>query len=298
MPICLLQNLVPRSSKQEDPYRGVFSRVSYPLVQKKFENQVFSTVFTLFRPGAARLLVSSRGPTCSCAQVTLKRNGLFFFEEERQHRFYSTRSSELLFDPVVRSEQSKSTTREQPPAPAPALEWERRLWPQRVREGSSGGTTYRLLYLTAWSARSTRGQVTRFKQPLFSGARKPQGARLGVAPPNLFCLISLKRTKNNTHAIISNLFGENKTLWSISAGQFKLPGGRRKTRLSQRMVYKSCLEKALSFGYKYTVIHCRGTRGSKVRIFRFFGEALSVLLVKDTTATAHNGCRPPKMRRV
>lgn len=117
--------------------------------------------------------------------------------------------------------------------------------------------------------------------------------------PNLFCLISLKRTKNNTHALISNLFGEKKTLWSISAGLLKLPGGRRKTKLSQRMVYKSCLEKALSFGYKYTVIHCRGTRGSKLPIFRFFGApALSVLLIKDTTGTAHNGCRPPKMRRV
>jgi small subunit ribosomal protein S11 len=115
---------------------------------------------------------------------------------------------------------------------------------------------------------------------------------------NLFCLISINRTKNNTHAIISNLFGENKTKWSISAGQFKLPGGRRKTRLSQRMVYKSCLEKALSFGYKFTVIHCRGTRGSKVRIFRFFGDSLSVLLIKDTTGIAHNGCRPPKVRRV
>jgi small subunit ribosomal protein S11 len=113
----------------------------------------------------------------------------------------------------------------------------------------------------------------------------------------VFCLININRTKNNTHATISNLFGENKTLWSISAGQLKLTGGRRKTRLSQRMVYKSCLQKALSLGYKYTVIHCRG-RGSKVRIFRFFGEALSVLLIKDTTAAAHNGCRPPKMRRV
>jgi small subunit ribosomal protein S11 len=116
--------------------------------------------------------------------------------------------------------------------------------------------------------------------------------------PNMFCLISINRTKNNTHSTISNLFGKNKTLWSISAGQLKLPGGRRKTRLSQRMVFRSCLEKALSFGYRYAVIHCKGTRGSKVRIFRFFGDSLSVLLIKDTTGAAHNGCRPPKMRRV
>nr|AOC61550.1 ribosomal protein S11 [Gloeotilopsis planctonica] len=116
--------------------------------------------------------------------------------------------------------------------------------------------------------------------------------------PLLFGLICISSTKNNTHASISNLFGETKTKWSISAGHLKLQGGRRKTRLSQRMVYKSCLEKALSFGYKYAVIHCKGTRGSKVRIFRFFGNSLSVLLIKDTTGAAHNGCRPPKIRRV
>jgi len=118
--------------------------------------------------------------------------------------------------------------------------------------------------------------------------------------PRLFSLISIKRTKNNTHATIANLFGEIKTKWAISAGQLKLSGGRRKTRLSQRILYKTCLEKALSLGYKYSLIHCQGTRGSKVRIFRSFSSKndMSVLLIKDTTGVAHNGCRPPKVRRV
>lgn len=115
---------------------------------------------------------------------------------------------------------------------------------------------------------------------------------------NLFCLINIRRTKNNTHALISSLFGKNKTKWSISAGCFKLPGGRRKTRFAQRTVYKSCLEKALSYGYKYAIIHCKGTRGSKVRTFQFFGNNLRILMIKDTTGSIHNGCRPPKQRRV
>lgn len=135
-------------------------------------------------------------------------------------------------------------------------------------------------------------------RPSYTLQRVPHNPDFESKNSHLFGLISINRTKNNTHATISNLFGENKTKWSISAGQLKLQGGRRKTKLSQRMLYKSCLEKALSFGIKYTVIHCKGSRGSKVRIFRFFGSLLSVLLIKDTTGTAHNGCRPPKMRRV
>lgn len=112
------------------------------------------------------------------------------------------------------------------------------------------------------------------------------------------CLISITRTKNNTHASLSSLFGESKTKYSTSGGQFKLKGGRRKTRLSQRLVYQSCLNKALSFGYKYAVIHCKGIWGFKTKIFRFFEKALLVILIKDTTGTTHNGCRPPKKRRL
>jgi len=106
---------------------------------------------------------------------------------------------------------------------------------------------------------------------------------------NLICLISIHRTKNNTLALISSLFGENKTKTSISAGKLKMTKGRRKTKLSQRLVYKGLLEKALSFGYKYAVIHIKGALGSKVRVFRFFEKALTVLLIKDTSGAAHNG---------
>lgn len=119
--------------------------------------------------------------------------------------------------------------------------------------------------------------------------------------PDCFCLIHITRTKNNTHITISNLFGIEKTKWVISAGQLssglKSKGGR-KTKFSQRLVYKTCIEKALGLGYKFAVIHCKGDRGSKTRIYRIFSDALTVLLLKDTTGLAHNGCRPPKMRRI
>jgi small subunit ribosomal protein S11 len=131
--------------------------------------------------------------------------------------------------------------------------------------------------------------------PTMSGQQVPSEA------PDCFCLIHITRTKNNTHATISNLFGIEKTKWVISAGQLssslKSKGGR-KTKFSQRLVYKTSIEKALGLGYKFAVIHCKGDRGSKTRIYRMFSDALTVLLLKDTTGLAHNGCRPPKMRRI
>jgi small subunit ribosomal protein S11 len=148
-----------------------------------------------------------------------------------------------------------------------------------------------------------KGKINASPPYIPQGSTLPLTFRDYVLPKNsnLFCLINIYRTKNNTHAHLSTLFGENKTIKSFSAGIFTssfTTKGRRKTRLSQRMVYKSCLEKALGYGYKHAVIHIKGSRGSKVRIFRFFGEELNLLLIKDTSGVAHNGCRPPKRRRI
>jgi ribosomal protein S11 len=152
---------------------------------------------------------------------------------------------------------------------------------------------------STWKKSFTTTKAPAVKDASFFNFKTPKPLPIVIPQnKNLFCLISIKRTKNNTHATISSLFGENKTRWSISAGQLKLPGGRRKTRLSQRLIYKSSLEKAVGFGYKYTAVHCKGTRGSKTRIFRSFGKSLKVLLIKDTTGAAYNGCRPRKIRRV
>jgi hypothetical protein len=61
--------------------------------------------------------------------------------------------------------------------------------------------------------------------PTMSGQQVPSQAA------DCFCLIHITRTKNNTHATISNLFGIEKTKWVISAGQLssslKSKGGRK-----------------------------------------------------------------------
>jgi small subunit ribosomal protein S11 len=116
-----------------------------------------------------------------------------------------------------------------------------------------------------------------------------------------FCLLHFKKTKNNTYCTISRLFGRQKTLWSISGGivnSGSKTNGRRKTRFTQRMVFKYTLEKLLGLGFKYLVIHCSSPALSKRYIFKNFYKRFKIVLLKDLTPYAHNGCRASNIRRV
>lgn len=118
---------------------------------------------------------------------------------------------------------------------------------------------------------------------------------------NQFALINFKKTKNNLFCSLSSLFGLKQTLWSISGGQIKMnkgSNGRRKTRFTQRLVFKQLIAKMLSLGILFLVIHCKGTTTSKGYIFRNFYKKFKILLLKDLTGVPHNGCRPSNVRRV
>lgn len=145
------------------------------------------------------------------------------------------------------------------------------------------------------------------KKPGLKPSRNRPWARLMAikflknTQPAKFCLLHINKTKNNTHCVVSNLFGKQKTLWAISGGQIKSghkANGRRKTRYVQRMVYASAIAKILALGFDYLVIHCKGMIASKHYIFKAFSSSLKIILLKDLTGVAHNGCRPAKMRRV
>ena len=64
------------------------------------------------------------------------------------------------------------------------------------------------------------------------------------------------------------------------------------------MVYNSAYAKILGLGFEYLVIHIKGMIASKHYIFKTFSENLKIILLKDNSSVAHNGCRPPKKRRV
>jgi small subunit ribosomal protein S11 len=123
---------------------------------------------------------------------------------------------------------------------------------------------------------------------------------LKIAQPHKFCLIHINKTKNNTHCVISPMFGKQKTLWSISGGHI-IKGSlnsRRKTRYVQRMVFKATIEKIFGLGMQYLVIHCRGAIPSKRQILKTFSDYFTIVLIKDLTNIPHNGSKPPNKRRV
>ena len=123
---------------------------------------------------------------------------------------------------------------------------------------------------------------------------------LKTAQPHKFCLIHINKTKNNTHCVISSMFGKQKTLWSISGGcmvKGRL-NSRRKTRYIQRMVYKATIEKIFGLGMQYLVIHCKGTIPSKRYILKTFGDYFTIVLIKDLTNISHNGSKPQNKRRI
>ena len=119
---------------------------------------------------------------------------------------------------------------------------------------------------------------------------------------DIFGLVHIRKTKNNTHCSISRLFGNQRTLMTISGGQ--TPGlgsksnGRRKSRYCQRMIFKAITEKLLGFGFKFLAIHSIGSSISKRYVFNNFYRKFRIILLKDIICLAHNGCRPPSARKL
>lgn len=74
--------------------------------------------------------------------------------------------------------------------------------------------------------------------------------------------------------------------------------GRRKSRFCQRMVFRAASEKLLGFGFKNLLIHCVGPQISKRYILKNFFRRFTIVLIKDFSRVAHNGCRPRSVRRL
>jgi ribosomal protein S11 len=136
------------------------------------------------------------------------------------------------------------------------------------------------------------------KETAYKWTKQPKKLR---AVPGQFSLIHYRKTKNNSFCTISNLFGQQKTLWSISSGQIPKKSTTqncRKTRYSQNMMLKRVVAKLLSLGRKYLVIHCDSKTTSKRYLFKNFKKNFRILLLKDLTGIPHNGCRAPAARRL
>jgi small subunit ribosomal protein S11 len=104
-------------------------------------------------------------------------------------------------------------------------------------------------------------------------------------------------TFNNTSVTITDLSG-NVIGWS-SAGKVGFKGSRKSTAYAAQMAAQDACRQAMGHGLKEVEVRVKGPgagRESAVRALQAIG--LEVTVIRDVTPVPHNGCRPPKQRRV
>ncbi|MDR1689853.1 MAG: 30S ribosomal protein S11 [Clostridiales bacterium] len=102
---------------------------------------------------------------------------------------------------------------------------------------------------------------------------------------------------NNTIVTITDMSG-NALSWS-SAGQLNFRGSRKSTPFAAQMAADTAAAAAKEFGLKFVDVYVKGPGGGREAAIRALQAAgLEVTMIKDVTPVPHNGCRPPKRRRV
>lgn len=107
----------------------------------------------------------------------------------------------------------------------------------------------------------------------------------------------INSTFNNTMVTITDIQG-NALSWA-SAGQLGFRGSRKSTPFAAQEAAETAAKKAIDQGLKTVEVYVKGPgsgRESAIRSLQAAG--LEVTMIKDVTPIPHNGCRPPKRRRV
>lgn len=107
----------------------------------------------------------------------------------------------------------------------------------------------------------------------------------------------IKSTFNNTIVTITDSQG-GAVSWS-SAGKQGFKGSRKSTPFAAQMAAESAAKQALDMGVREVEVYVKGPGAGREAAIRALQAAgLEVTLIKDVTPVPHNGCRPPKRRRV
>jgi small subunit ribosomal protein S11 len=107
----------------------------------------------------------------------------------------------------------------------------------------------------------------------------------------------IQSTFNNTIVTISDSQG-NVLAWS-SAGTTGFKGSRKGTPFAAGLAAEAAARKAMEHGLKQVEVYVKGPGAGREAAIRSLQTAgLEVALIRDVTPIPHNGCRPPKRRRV
>ncbi len=130
------------------------------------------------------------------------------------------------------------------------------------------------------------------RKPTTGGRGKPREKKniaQGVA--------HIKSTFNNTIVTITDTQG-NTISWA-SAGTVGFKGTKKGTPFAAQMASEIAARRAMEHGMRKVDVYVRGPgSGRETAIRSLQATGLEVSLIKDVTPVPHNGCRPPKRRRV
>ena len=113
----------------------------------------------------------------------------------------------------------------------------------------------------------------------------------------LFRSVHIKSSFNNTMVTITDLNG-NAISWASSGG-LGFRGSRKSTPFAAQSAAETAAKAAMEHGLKSVEVYVKGPgsgREAAIRALQAVG--LEVNMIKDVTPIPHNGCRPPKRRRV
>ncbi len=109
--------------------------------------------------------------------------------------------------------------------------------------------------------------------------------------------VHIKATFNNVQVTITDIYG-NTISWS-SAGRNGFKGSRKNTPFAAQVTAEAAAKEAFDLGLRRVDVYVKGPGSGREAAIRSLNTAgLQINSIKDVTPIPHNGCRPPKKRRV
>jgi small subunit ribosomal protein S11 len=110
-------------------------------------------------------------------------------------------------------------------------------------------------------------------------------------------IIHIQSTFNNTIVTVTDASGN--VVASSSAGRMGFKGSRKSTPFAAQMAAQDALKQAMELGMRTAEVRVKGPGvGREAALRALQADGFSVNLIRDVTPIPHNGCRPPKRRRV
>ena len=121
--------------------------------------------------------------------------------------------------------------------------------------------------------------------------------RKRVGKSTTYAVVHIKSSFNNTIITIADQQG-NVISWA-SAGNVGFKGSHKSTPFAAQLAAEQAARKAMEYGVRRVDVHVKGPgsgRETAIRSLQAIG--IEVIGIKDVTPVPHNGCRPPKRRRL